>query len=100
MTDKITNILNFNFKIKYNIVDSEEKTLDYKPDNYSKNYSSFKKFYITDVVIITESNVLNLGIKDPRKIFFDKKLIEFSFLEIFGIFTAILLCKSFYRPKK
>ena len=76
MTDKITNILNFNFKIKYNIVDSEEKTLDYKPDNYSKNYSSFKEFYITDVVIITESNVLKLGIKDPRKIFFDKKLIE------------------------
>ena len=29
-----------------------------------------------------------------------KQLLKFSLLEIFGIFTAIILCKSFYRPRK
>lgn len=62
---------------------------------YKKNYSylyALKKIYPNLIKAIKK---ILLGIMR-----FDKKLIEFSLLEILGIFTAILLCKSFYRPKK
>ena len=62
---------------------------------YRKNYNylyALKKIYPN---LIKSIKKIFLGI-----IRLDKKLLKFSFLEIFGIFTAIILCKSFYRPRK